>query len=164
MEPPILGYPCFQSLFIVYTDASNWGVGCVLSQRRKDIPDGEYAVAYSSRHLSEREAKWSTVEKESLAIVHAINVFYPYLHDRHFTVVSDHSPLQWLMRMKKPTGRLMRWSLLLQEFDFEVQYRPGSKNGNAAGLSRTPLPPEGTPLVVNDEEDKVQISLIVPKW
>ena len=136
----------------------------MLSQRRRDIPDGEYVVAYSSRHLSERESKWSTVEKEALAIVHAINVFYPYLHGRHFTVVSDHSPLQWLMRKKKPTGRLMRWSLLLQEFDFEVQYRPGSKNGNADGLSRTPLPPEGTPLVDNDEEDKVQISLIVSDW
>ena len=164
-EPPILGYPSFQLPFIVYTDASGWGVGAVLSQKQDmEHPDRETVIAYTSRHLNEREAKWSTVEKEALAIVHAVTVFYPYLWGKQFTVVTDHNPLKWLMTMVKPTGRLMRWSLLLQEFDMEIQYRPGSKHGNADGLSRLPLPLEGTPSASSQEDPYVRICFIVEEW
>ena len=165
VEPPILGYPCFTLPFIVYTDASSWGAGAVLSQKQDpDHPEREVVIAYASKHLTEREAKWSTVEKEALAIVHAVTVFYPYLWGRKFTVVTDHNPLKWLMKMAKPNGRIMRWSLLLQEFDMEIQYRPGSKHGNADGLSRIPLPPEGTPSASTEENPYIQISFIVSEW
>ena len=66
--------------------------------------------------------------------------------------------------MAKPTGRLMRWSLLLQEYDMDIQYRPGSKHGNADGLSRIPLPPGGTPLTPSVEDPYVHISFIVAEW
>jgi RNase H-like domain found in reverse transcriptase/Integrase zinc binding domain/Integrase core domain len=165
LEPPILGYPCFTLPFVVYTDASSFGAGAVLCQHQDpDRPENETVIAYTSRHLNDREAKWSTVEKEAFAIVHAVTVFYPYLWGRKFTVITDHNPLKWLMKMSKPTGRLMRWSLLLQEYDMDIQYRSGSKHGNADGLSRIPLPMGGTPLESSEEDPYVHISFIIAEW
>ena len=96
-------------------------------------------IAYTSQHLNNTQANWSTVEKEAYAIVHAVKTFYPYLYGRKFQVLTDHRPLQWLMTVKEPTGRLARWALLLQEFDIEITYRPGKTNQNADCLSRIPV-------------------------
>ncbi len=83
--------------------------------------------------------KINKIPKEAYAIVFATKTFYPYLYGRRFTVFTDHKPLEWLMNIKEPTGRLMRWSLMLQEYDMAIGYRPGKTNQNADSLSRAPV-------------------------
>ncbi|XP_057374828.1 uncharacterized protein LOC130695755 [Daphnia carinata] len=137
---PILSYPDFSRDFIIYTDASGYGIGAVLAQiqslpqsadsgeTNEPVPsesdDTEVVIAYSSKHLNDREAKWSTTEKEAYAIVHAIDVFRTYLYGRKFTVYTDHRPLEWLMSKTEPAGRLARWALKIQEYDIVIGYRP----------------------------------------
>ena len=136
MNPPILSYPRFDCQFILFTDASDEALGAVLSQ----VQDGEEKViAYGSKRLNSRECNYSTVEKEAYAVVTFLEEYRCYLLGRHFVVVTDHKPLQWLTSMKEPRGRLGRWSLKLSEFDYEVKYRPGRVNSNADALSRIPV-------------------------
>ena len=145
VSQPILGYPDFKRAFTIYTDASGFGIGAVLAQMQRpphssENDDREVVIAYSSKHLNHREAKWSTTEKEAYAIIHAINVFKPYLYGRQFTVVTDHRPLEWLMSKTEPTGRLARWAIKIQEYDIKIGYRSGKTNQNADCLSRIPKP------------------------
>eukprot|EP00921_Rhytidocystis_pertsovi_P010106 GHVQ01016189.1.p1 GENE.GHVQ01016189.1~~GHVQ01016189.1.p1 ORF type:complete len:490 (-),score=49.07 GHVQ01016189.1:312-1781(-) len=106
-------------------------------QKEEQNARKEYVVAYASRTLTEAEKKWSTREQEALAIIWGCEHFRSYLFGSHFTVRSDHHSLQWLM--KAETGRLARWSLRLQEFDFNIMYRTGKGNPHADALSRNPL-------------------------
>ena len=141
-QSPILKYPDFTREFIIHTDASGYGIGAVLAQMQRSPltnQETEVVIAYSSKHLTDREVKWSTTEKEALAIIHAIDVFKPYLYGRKFTVFTDHKPLEWLMSKAEPSGRLARWALKIQEYDIEIGYRTGKSNQNADSLSRIPL-------------------------
>ena len=95
-----------------------------------------HPVAYYSRKLLPREEKYSTVEKECLAIILGIQTFRVYLLGRPFVIQTDHRSLEWLDRLKENNGRLTRWSLALQPYQYSVQYRTGQKNGNADALSR----------------------------
>ena len=131
---PVLKSPDFDRAFILQTDASNRGVGAVLSQI--DDNGEEHPVAYFSRKLLEREEKYSTIEKECLAIKLAIQAFRVYLLGKPFTIQTDHRSLEWLDRLKENNARLTRWSLALQPYKFTVQYRMGKANSNADGLSR----------------------------
>ena len=131
---PILCSPNFEQQFILQTDASERGVGAVLSQMDDDNTD--HPVAFYSRKLLDREEKYSTVEKECLAIKVAVEVFKVYLLGRHFIIQTDHRALEWLARVKDKNARLTCWSLALQSYDFNVVYRKGTANGNADGLSR----------------------------
>ncbi len=141
---PILGYPDVAKGYILHTDASEYGVGAVLSQvqesGRGNSPR-EVVIAYTSKHLLERERRWATVEKELYAIVHAVKAFFGYVYGREITVFSDHKPLEWIMSKKNLTGRLCRWSLSLQQFNLVIKYRPGKANQNADTLSRIPVEP-----------------------
>ena len=151
---PILGYPDISREFIIHTDASGYGIGAVLSQMQSRTlnpgtneesktdsreTDNEVVIAYTSKHLTNTQVKWSTTEKEAYAIVHAIKTFYHYLYGSDFTIVTDHRPLEFLMSKKEPTGRLARWSLFLQPFNLHIKYRPGKSNQNADCLSRIPV-------------------------
>ena len=131
---PILQSPDFARPFILQTDASDRGVGAVLTQR--DDSGQEHPVCYYSRKLLPREQRYSTVEKELLAIKLATSAFRVYLLGRPFTIVTDHRSLEWLERLKDNNARLTRWSLALQPYNFIVQHRPGKDNGNADALSR----------------------------
>lgn len=105
---PILQYPEFSKEFNLRTDASNFAVGAVLSQG----PIGaDKPIAYASRTLNDSEIHYSTIEKELLAIIWATKYFRPYLFGRHFNIVTDHRPLQYLMNLKEPNSRLIRWKL-----------------------------------------------------
>jgi len=130
---PILQYPDFSNEFVLTTDASNCGLGAVLSQGPvgKDLP-----VAYASRSLNSAETNYTTSEKELLAIVWATKYFRPYLYGRRFKVVSDHKPLVWIMNVNDPGSRLMRWRIQLAEYDYEIVHRSGAQNTNANALSR----------------------------
>lgn len=133
---PILQYPDFDKEFVLTTDASDVALGAVLSQGKvgSDKP-----VAYASRTLSETEARYSTIEKELLAIVWAIKYFRPYLYGRKFTIYTDHRPLTWLMSLKDPNSKLTRWRLKLAEYDYTVIYKKGKQNTNADALSRVKI-------------------------
>ena len=120
----------------LHTDGSYVGIGAVLVQ----IVDGqEHPVAYLSRQLTKSEKNYAVTELECLAVVYAVTKFRPYLLGIHFTVVSDHSSLVWLMNMKDPSGRCCRWSLRMAEYNFTVVHRPGRVNSDADALSRLPV-------------------------
>lgn len=151
---PVLQYPDFTREFVVTTDASNDGLGAVLSQGEvgRDLP-----VAYASRSLNKAESHYSTSEKELLAIVWALKYFRPYLYGRRFKIVTDHKPLVWIMNVKDPGSRLLRWRIKLEEFDYEVIYKKGSLNTNADTLSRISSLKGERPDVKLDEKTKKQI-------
>ena len=131
---PVLASPDFEKPFILQTDASEYGVGAVLSQR--DALGCDHPIAYFSRKLLPREVRYSTVEKECLAIKLGMETFRVYLLGRKFTVETDHRSLVWLNKLKESNSRLTRWSLALQPFNYSVVHRAGLSNGNADALSR----------------------------
>ena len=122
---PVLQTPNFDKPFIVQTDASERGVGAVLSQL--DESGADHPVAYFSRKVLPREERYSTVEKECLAVKLSIQAFRVYLHvlGKPFVVQTDHRALQWLDRVKESNAQLTRWSLSIQPYQFELAYRPG---------------------------------------
>ena len=133
LTAPILGYPKDEGEFILDTDASNVGIGGVLSQ----VQNGqEVVISYGSRTLNEHELNYCVTRKELLAVVAHIRLFRSYLLGRHFTVRTDHGSLRYWRKFKDPVDQLGRWLDFLQSFDFEVISRPGTQHGNADGLSR----------------------------
>lgn len=133
ISAPILQYPRFNEPFILTTDASGKALGAILSQGKigKDLP-----VAYASRILNSAETRYSTTERELLAVVWGVNHFKPYIFGRHFTVITDHKPLVHLKNLRDPGSRLMNMRMKLECYDFEVVYKEGKKNTNADALSR----------------------------
>ncbi|XP_055913098.1 uncharacterized protein LOC129946788 [Eupeodes corollae] len=130
---PILTCPDFSRPFVVQTDASDYGIGAVLSQ---EFEDGEKAICYLSRSLNRNERNYSTTEKECLAVLWAIEKLRPYLEGVRFTVVTDHHSLVWLSNLKDPQGRLARWAIRLQQFDFKIIHRKGKEHVVPDMLSR----------------------------
>uniref|UniRef100_A0A803JIM9 Gypsy retrotransposon integrase-like protein 1 n=1 Tax=Xenopus tropicalis TaxID=8364 RepID=A0A803JIM9_XENTR len=130
---PVLVAPDFRKGFIVQTDASDVGLGAVLSQ---EINGEEHPVYYLSRKLNSQERNYSIVEKECLAIKWALESLRYYLLGRQFRLITDHAPLTWMSQNKEKNARVTRWFLSLQPFSFTVEHRAGIKQGNADGLSR----------------------------
>ncbi|KAH8323019.1 hypothetical protein KR059_009923 [Drosophila kikkawai] len=135
MRAPVLACPDFTKRFKLQTDASDFGVGAVLTQ---DTEDGEHVISFASRKLSKVERKYSATEKECLAIHWGIEKYKKYLEGYPFTVVTDHMALKWLNSIKSPSGRIARWALGLQPYQFDIQYRKGKLNVVADTLSRAP--------------------------
>ena len=131
---PVLASPDFSRPFVLQTDASDRGVGAVLSQC--DESGSDHPVAYFSRKLLPREERYSTIEKECLAIKLGVKAFKVYLLGKPFMIQTDHRTLEWLDRLKEDNARLTRWSLLLQPYQFTVCHRAGKANANADALSR----------------------------
>lgn len=128
---PILQYPDFQKEFILTTDASDYAIGAVLAQGTigRDRP-----IAFASRTLNKTEENYSTTEKEFLAMYWAVKHFRPYLYGRKFKLVTDHQPLTY--SLTNTNRRILRGKLDLEEFDYELIYKPGKSNTVADALSR----------------------------
>jgi len=130
---PVLMFPDFEKEFVLYTDASGYALGAVLSQKGKD--EKEHVIAYASKSLTKAEQNYSTTELECYAVIWGIEKFHHYLAGRKFKVVTDHYALKWLQTAALK-GRRARWILRLQPYDFEVVYKEGRKHKNADTLSR----------------------------
>ena len=133
-NPPVLRPPHWEEEFILQVDASNRGLGAILSQ--KDQHGEEHPIAYASRKLQPREQKLSTTEKECLGIVWAVELFRYYLYGRTFRLQTDHNPLVWLNQVRDKSRKLLRWSITLQEYDMKVEHKSGKQNCNVDALSR----------------------------
>jgi transposase InsO family protein len=132
---PILAMPQDEGQYRLDTDASDDAIGAVLSQ----IQNGEERViAYASRLLNRAERNYCVTRRELLAVVYFCKQFRTYLLGRQFLIRTDHSALRWLRNMPDPIGQQARWLELLEEYQFEVEHRPGKKHINADALSRKP--------------------------
>lgn len=146
---PVLSCPDFKLTFVLQVDASIIGLGATLSQTQEER---ETVIAYASRLLTDGEKKFTVTELECLALVWAVRKFRPYIEGYKFIAITDHQALQWLMKIQQPTGRLARWILELQQYDFTIQYRRGKLNKVADALSRNP--PED--LGLSEDEQHVE--------
>ena len=167
VDAPVLSYPRFgseASTFVLQTDASAVGLGAVLEQ------DG-HVIAYTSRSLTAPERQYSVIQRECLAVVHALKQLRHYLLGRRFQIITDHAPLQWLSAQKME-GMLCRWALALQEYDFDIVHRKGALHSNADALSRIPtctspcattvaLPPYCPSVLRQAQQDDSNISQIL---
>lgn len=133
---PVLTAPDYSKPFILYTDASVYGIGAVLMQQH---PDGLKPVAYESRKFIPAEVNYPTHEQELLAVVHSLKTWHCYLEGSPFTVIvrSDHKPLQHFLTQPHLSRRQARWWEVVHSYDFEVHYCKGTEN-IADALSRRP--------------------------
>ena len=126
---------------VVSADSSAYGLGAVLYHK---IDDVERPVCFVSRTLSPAERNYPQVEKEALAMVYAMRQFHYYLWGQKFTMVTDHKPLLGLFSVTKPipplaSGRIQRWALIIQAYNFVLIHRSGKLLCTADALSRLPL-------------------------
>ena len=133
-KQPILILPDLNKPFTVQTDASNVGVAGVLLQ----VQEGKlHPVAYVSRKLLDRESRYSTIEKECLAIVWTLRKLDRYLWGQKFTLQTDHKPLTFLNTARFKNNRILGWSLTIQGYSFNVKEIAGRDNTLADILSRS---------------------------
>ncbi|MCG8432194.1 MAG: Ty3/Gypsy family RNase HI domain-containing protein, partial [Candidatus Omnitrophica bacterium] len=130
---PVLKLPDLNKPFLVRTDASSHGIGAVLMQEH----DGYIMPClYASRKLLPREQNYAVIEKECLAIIFGVSTFSRYLLLSEFIIETDHKPLAYLKVSKAKNSRLMRWSLILQQYCFHIRPISGGINHQADVLSR----------------------------
>ena len=146
ISAPIVVAPDWSFPFELMCDASDYAIGAVLGQKREKIFQ---VIYYASRMLNDAQLNYATTEKELLAIVFAFDKFRPYLIGNKVVVHTDHSAIKYLMTKKDAKPRLIRWVLLLQEFDVEIKDKKGTENLVANHLSRLEGARDDIP--VNDE-------------
>jgi hypothetical protein len=130
---PILRSPDFNLPFCIAVDASDLAIGSVLFQ----VIDGyEHPVCFYSKKLNVHELKYSTIEKEALALVLSVRMFSVYFNSSPVVVYSDHKPLQFIKKMSNHNNKLLRWCLELEQYDLMVTHRPGKDNVLPDLLSR----------------------------
>ncbi|CAN6585777.1 unnamed protein product [Malus baccata var. baccata] len=129
---PIIVPPGWSLLFELMCDASDYALGAVLGQRKDKQP---HVIYYASRTLNDAQLNYSTTEKELLVVVFALDKFRSYLIGTKVIVYTDHAALKYLLTKKEAKMRLIRWMLLLQEFDIEIRDKKGSENVVADHLS-----------------------------
>ena len=130
----VLALPNDEGQFILDTDASDRAIGAVLSQ----IQNGEERpICYASQLYDKHQQNYNVTRKELLALVTHVKKFRQYLLGRSFIIRTDHAALQWLRKTPEPIGQQARWLEILEEFDFQIQHRPGRQHCNADSLSRS---------------------------
>ncbi|GJT47850.1 reverse transcriptase domain-containing protein [Tanacetum coccineum] len=136
-EAPILIAPDWDLPFELMCDASDFAIGAVLGQRKNKHFQ---PIHYASKTMNEAQTHYTTTEKELLAVVYAFEKFRSYLVMSKSIVYTDHSAIKYLFAKKDAKARLMRWILLLQEFDIEIRDKKGAENLAADHLSRLENP------------------------
>src|SRR3954453_17077951 len=132
---PLLIIPDPQLPYTLVTDASGYAIGAALCQ---DHGNGLQPCAFLSRKMNDAERNYPVHEQELLAIVHALREWRHYLLGNRITIITDHRSLQYLATQDKLSARQTRWSEFLQQFEYEIRYRPGRDNQVADSLSRRP--------------------------
>nr|GEZ37615.1 hypothetical protein [Tanacetum cinerariifolium] len=132
IEAPILIAPNRDQPFELMCDVSDYAVGAVLGQR---VEKHFWPIHYASKTMIQAEMNYTTTEKEMLAVVYAFEKFHSYLIMNKSIIYTDHSALKYLFAKKDAKARLLRWILLLQEFDFKVIDTKGAENYVADHLS-----------------------------
>ncbi|GBM58816.1 Retrovirus-related Pol polyprotein from transposon 17.6 [Araneus ventricosus] len=120
---PVLYAPDYKREFIIQMDASDVGIGIVMSQLGEK--NEEHPVLYLGQKFTDAQRKYSTTEKECAAIIYVIKKLKYYLDGQNFTVETDHNPLVWLKTNAGTNPRVMRWSLALQPFQYKVILKAG---------------------------------------
>jgi len=133
ISAPIIQPPDWFLPFEIMCDASDYAVGAVLGQTKDKK---HYAIAYASKTLTGPQLNYATTEKDLLAIVLAIDKFRSYLVGAKVIICFDHAALKYLLTKKDAKPHLIRWILLLQEFDLEIKNKKGVETSVADHLSR----------------------------
>ena len=117
----VLRNPKYNLKSKVTCDASGHAIWVILSQL--DTHEREYVCAYTSHILWNAEINYTITEKECLAVIYAIKKYDIYLSGRHFRIITNHIAHKWLKNIKEPSNRLSRWTIYIQEYDFEIVHR-----------------------------------------
>ncbi|KAL0546890.1 hypothetical protein IC582_016808 [Cucumis melo] len=126
---PVLTVPDGSGSFVIYSDASKKGLGCVLMQQGK-------VVAYASRQLKSHEQNYPTHDLELAAVVFALKIWRHYLYGEKIQIFTDHKSLKYFFTQKELNMRQRRWLELVKDYDCEILYHPGKANVVADALSR----------------------------
>ena len=144
-----MAYPDCHKAYILNCDASDVAISFILSQLNDE--NREVVIEYAGRTLRKSELNYSVTDKEALAVVEGFRKFHTYLYGNHTTVITDHQALEYVYKNPKITGRISRWNILLQNYDYTVQYKKGKHNTNADAISRL----ENLPQPDNDNADDI---------
>ena len=159
---PVLARSDFTRAFKIQCDASGVALGSVLTKENET--GEEHPIVYLSKTLDKHELNYTVSEKELLAVIWSIEKLRPYVEGYHFTVVTDHNALKWLKNLKDPTGRLARWALKLQQWDFDIVHRKGSQHQLPDALPR--IYEGGLVEAFKEIKDPIYLRLIeaIEKW
>lgn len=133
VSAPVLATPDFSKKFSIHCDASKYGVGVVLTQGEGVE---EHPIAFDGRKFRGAELNYSVTEQECLSVVFGIQKFRPFIEGYEFDIITDHHSLIWLLHQPNPAGRLARWVLQMQQFNFKIFHRKGALNVVPDALSR----------------------------
>ena len=149
--------PNWKLPFEVMCDASNFAIGAILGQREYGKP---YVIYYVRKTLNEAQRNYTTTEKELSVVVFALDKFHAYLVGSFIVVFTDHSALKYLLTKQDAKSRLIRWILLLQEFNFQIKDKKGVENVVGDHLSRLAITHNSHSLPINDDFPKESLKLM----
>ncbi|RVW41835.1 Retrovirus-related Pol polyprotein from transposon 17.6 [Vitis vinifera] len=154
---PIVRAPNWELPFEVMCDSSDYAIGAVLGQREDGKP---YVIYYASKSLNDAQRNYTTTEKKLLVMVYALDKFRAYLIGSFIVVFMDHSALKYLLTKQDAKARLIRWILLLQEFNLQIRDKKGVVNVVADHLSRLNIAHDTHGLPINDDFPEESLMLV----